>query len=263
MASIVGTSPVNEDELVADSPVAIFVTVIVPPAPHPGGGFTRICVPVTEMTVASWPPKRTCRGATNPWPRIVTTVLASPSTGENVVIERGTVYVNVVAPLLWQLVPEPQSAFLTMTGSGAPVVPVEVPSGSGGVMTMIWLKVTETISAWTPPKKTWTGDEKPEPRIVARVPPSFVPELGRIAETTGCRLTAVNVKQPAEVIVVAPPTLTMTSATLGFVGSRPVNAGVVTLIVVSVTLVTMPGSVVEPMRKRTWTAPVSVPKPPP
>ena len=65
---------------------------------------------------------------------------------------------------------------------------------AAGVMATIWVGVTETTVASTPlkllalapvPKKTWTGDTKPVPVMVTRVPPSLVPEAGVTAKTDG------------------------------------------------------------------------------
>src|SRR5207245_3913227 len=56
---------------------------------------------------------------------------------------------------------------------------------AGGESTMIWLKETDSTWASTSPKKTWRGEEKPEPMIVTRVLPSLDPEEGRTAVIVG------------------------------------------------------------------------------
>src|SRR5262249_34383647 len=56
---------------------------------------------------------------------------------------------------------------------------------AGGVRAMIWLNETERTWASTGPKKTWTGETKPDPMIVTRVFPSFDPEEGSAAVIEG------------------------------------------------------------------------------
>jgi len=259
---IIGTFTANDAEDDVDSPVERSVTPIFPLLlGHPAGGLARICVPLTEITTPCEPPNVTMRGATKPWPVIVTVVLASPWSGVKPKIERPTVYVKDTGPLV-QVDPAQLTSF-TVT----PTVWGNVCCGpsplAGGVIAMIWVGLTDsTCASSVPPKKTWTGAEKPLPVIVTRVPPTFVPEEGRIAEMIGFE-SLVNVKQAGDTRVWPAMSTSISTGVAGSPASSG-NAGVDAVIVVPPPpIVPMAWWTTEPERKMTGTVVPSVPSPPP
>ena len=54
----------------------------------------------------------------------------------------------------------------------------------------VWSSTTLTSVAAKPPKVTWTGTLKPEPKRVTRVPPSSGPAMGDSEASSGCGSSA-------------------------------------------------------------------------
>src|SRR4029450_1137499 len=126
-----------------------------------------------------------------------------------------------------------------------------------------WFGATETIVASTPPKKTWTGDWKPEPMIVTRVLPSFTPEDGRTAVMTGVDGRAVpKAKQfgSESTVGFAVPLFKVTRISTGVEGELASgNPGVSTLITSFVTLTTVASRGTPSTMKRTRVSDASPP----
>src|SRR5258706_7038184 len=152
-------------------------------------GSTSSSVAETDMTLAGMPAMVTATGARNPCPKMVTGVNGWSTRCKVLSADVTCTFVTKRKPFA-RLASSPELISCTRTVTVAFKFGRPAPE-AGGVRTMIWLNETESTCASTGPKKTWSGATKPEPMIVTRVFPSFVPADGSTAVIVGVLGVAV------------------------------------------------------------------------